>query len=161
MQNGSQKSLFGSQDASNNGIKLEDAPPVKEKERLLWEKELLGLYVSSHPLEHMKNFLEQKTIPIGKVMKASPESPGLQKRMRIGGIISSMKKILTRVGKPMLFVRLEDLTDTIEVVAFPLVIEQNPGAFQENKIVFVDGRVDTRNGERKFIADAVEEIVER
>ncbi|TSC56548.1 MAG: DNA polymerase III subunit alpha [Parcubacteria group bacterium Greene0714_21] len=157
---GSQKSLFGSQEGLNNGIKLEPAPPAKEKELLLWEKELLGLYVSSHPLAHMKNFLEQKTISITKVLNASPESPGLQKRMRIGGIISSMKKILTRVGKPMLFIRLEDLTDNIEVVAFPTVMEKNPGAFQENKIVFVEGRVDTRNGERKFIADAVEEIVE-
>jgi len=158
---GAQKSLFGSLGGSNSGIKLEDAPPAKEKERLLWEKELLGLYVSSHPLEHMKNFLEQKTIPIRKVMEASSESPGLQKRIRIGGIISSMKKILTKVGKPMLFVRLEDLTDNIEVVAFPPVIEKNPGAFQENKIVFMEGRVDTRNGERKFIADTVEEILER
>jgi DNA polymerase-3 subunit alpha len=157
---GAQKSLFAGTEDSSNGIKLEDAPLAKEKELLLWEKELLGLYVSSHPLAHMKNFLEQKTISITKVMRASPESPGLQKRMRIGGIISSMKKILTKVGKPMLFVRLEDLTDNIEVVAFPPVIEKNPGAFQENKIVFVEGRVDTRNGERKFIADAVEEIVE-
>ena len=51
--------------------------------------------------------------------------------------ISSIKKIITRTGKPMLFINLEDLTDRIEVVVFPGVIERNPSAFQENKIVFV------------------------
>lgn len=70
------------------------------------------------------------------------------------------QKILTRVGKPMLFMGLEDLTDKIEVVVFPNLIEHNASIFQENKIVLIGGRIDMRNGERKFIAEEVEKIVE-
>ena len=60
----------------------------------------------------------------------------------------------------MLFVQLEDLTDKIELVAFPGVIEKNPLALRENKIVLVSGRVDNRDGTPKIIAEEVEEILE-
>jgi DNA polymerase-3 subunit alpha len=60
----------------------------------------------------------------------------------------------------MLLVKLEDLTDKIEVVAFPGVIERNPSAFQENKIVLISGRVDNRDGVSKIICEEVEEILE-
>ena len=59
----------------------------------------------------------------------------------------------------MLFLNLEDLTDRIEVVVFPGVIEQNPTAFQENKIVLVSGRVDNRDGVPKLICEGIEEII--
>lgn len=60
----------------------------------------------------------------------------------------------------MLFVGLEDLTDKIEVVVFPRIIERNPAPFQENKIVLVSGRMDSRDGIPKLICDDIEEIVE-
>ena len=60
----------------------------------------------------------------------------------------------------MLFMSLEDLTDKIEVVVFPGSIEKNPAAFQENKIVFVSGRVNTRDGSSKIICENIEEIIE-
>ncbi len=60
----------------------------------------------------------------------------------------------------MLFMNLEDLSDKIEIVVFPGVIEKNPAIFQENKIVLVSGRVDKRDGLPKFIANDIEEIIE-
>src|SRR3989344_3858890 len=81
-------------------------------------------------------------------------------RIRIGGIISKVKKIMTKTGKPMLFMSVEDLSDKIEVVVFPSVIENNPSALQENKIVFVSGRMDVRNDSPKLICESVEEIIE-
>ena len=59
----------------------------------------------------------------------------------------------------MLFIGLEDLTDRIEVVVFPSVIERYPAVLQENKLVFITGRLDSRNGEKKFLAEEIEEIV--
>ena len=59
----------------------------------------------------------------------------------------------------MLFVKLEDLTDKIEIVAFPSILERNPTVFQENKIVFVSGRVDNRDNIPKIIAEEIEEII--
>ena len=81
-------------------------------------------------------------------------------KIRVGGIISSIKKILTKKGQPMLFVKLEDLTDKAEVIVFPSILEQNPTAFQENKMVFVTGRVDTSRDTPKLICEAIEEITE-
>ncbi len=154
LSDGSQKSLFGPQ-SSNPTIKLQSTEPATEKERLIWEKELLGLYVSSHPLQRIKNILEKRTFPILKLQVGS------RTRFRIGGLIASVKKIITKTGKPMLFMGLEDLTDKIEVVVFPSLIETNPAAFQENKMVLIGGRLDNRNGERKFIAEEIEEIIEQ
>ncbi|MEK7510108.1 MAG: DNA polymerase III subunit alpha [Patescibacteria group bacterium] len=169
-QNG-QKGLFdllGTQQSSPSII-FNPAPPAKEQEMLIWEKELLGLYVSSHPLKGIKNILESRAYAIRNleelVMNREQATSKFhftkqRERVRIGGIISSIKKIITKTGKPMLFIGLEDLTDRIEVVVFPSVLGENPTAFQENKIVFVTGRLDSRNGERKFIAEEVEEITE-
>ena len=60
----------------------------------------------------------------------------------------------------MLFITLEDMTDKIELVVFATTLEKNPGAFVENKVVFVYGRLDNRDGETKIVADRVEEITE-
>ena len=60
----------------------------------------------------------------------------------------------------MLFLSLEDQTDKIEVIVFPAVIERNPAVFQENKIVLVSGRVDSRDGVPKLICEEIEEIIE-
>ena len=61
----------------------------------------------------------------------------------------------------MLFVKLEDLTDKIEVIVFSSAIEKNPTAFQENKIVFIMGRLDTWNNTKKIICEDIEEIIEK
>lgn len=139
----------------NHKVFLEDAPPAKEKDKLTWEKDLLGLYISSHPLKGLAKVLEKKSLPIAKI-----SNPISRQRVRIGGIISGIKKIITRNGKPMLFVSLEDLTDKIEVVVFPNMIERNPTAFQENKIVMVSGRMDSKDGVAKLICESIEEIIE-
>ena len=120
-----------------------------------WEKELLGLFVTSHPLEDFKKVLEKKSLAISKVKNTL-----INRQVKICGLISSIKKIITRSGKPMLFLNLEDLTDKIEVIVFPGAIQKNPSAFQENKIVFVSGRVDMRDGVPKVICEEIEEILE-
>ncbi len=154
-QNTNQIGLFASSPVKlNNEIKLEPATPATNFERLSWEKELLGLYVSSHPLDGFKKIFEQRTTPISKLDKTL-----VNKKLVFGGLVSNVKKIITKTGKPMLFLKLEDLTGKTEVVIFPNLLERNPNALQENKIIFVAGRVDDRNGEIKIVADDVQEIV--
>jgi len=153
-QNTNQMGLFTSAKISNNDIKLENATPASNFEKLGWEKELLGLYVSSHPLNGFKKLFETKTIAISKI-----DAGFVNKKIILGGLISSVKKIITKNGKPMLFMKLEDLTGKTEVVIFPNLLERNPVALQENKIVFIAGRVDDRNGEIKIVADDVQEIL--
>jgi DNA polymerase-3 subunit alpha len=83
----------------------------------------------------------------------------VDKKVIVGGLVSSVKKIITKKGQPMLFIKLEDLTGKAEVVIFPNLLERNPAALQENKIIFVAGRVDDRNGEIKIVADDAQEIL--
>jgi len=139
---------------SSNGFQLICEKAATQSEKLQWEKELLGLFVTSHPLENFKNILTKKALSIDKVKNSL-----INRTVKIGGLVSSIKKIITKNGKPMLFMNLEDLNGKIEVIVFPGVIERNPTAFQENKIVFVSGRVDTRDGVTKLICENIEEII--
>lgn len=153
--NNGQKGLFEGMHFTTT-LTLATTSPATEKEKLTWEKELLGLYVTGHPLNKFKNVLSKSVLPITKV---SQEFTG--KLVKVGGIISSIKKIITKNGKPMLFVNLEDGSHKIEVVVFPSVIENYPTLFQENKIVCISGRVDMKDGTPKIICSQIEEIVEK
>jgi len=141
--------------SQNISLQLTPTEPAIKAEKLSWEKELLGLFVTSHPMEGFKKALEKKVTPLCQITK---DLTG--KIVSIGGVISSMKKIITKTGKPMLFTQLEDEKDKIEVVVFPRIIERNHGVFQENKIVMVKGRVDNRDGTPKIICEEVQEILE-
>ncbi|GAI17389.1 unnamed protein product, partial [marine sediment metagenome] len=149
-----QKSLFDENSNQPNSLKLKETKPIALDQKLLWEKELLGLYISSHPLENYRKILERKTLPLRELKEQI-----FNHKIRVGGIISSIKKILTRKGQSMLFMKLEDLTDKVEVVVFPSAIERNPSCFQENKIVFVTGRVDNWKDSSKLICEDIEEII--
>ena len=141
--------------SQKNEFRMDKTEPASKSEKLSWEKELLGLFISSHPLDDFKGLFEKKSLlTINKIKKSKI------KNIKIGGLISGIKKIITRTGKPMLFLSLEDLNDKIEVVVFPSIIQKNPLVFQENKIVFVSGHVDFRDGMPKLICEEIEEIFE-
>jgi DNA polymerase III subunit alpha len=141
----------------NNKIHLTKSEPASEKERLIWEKELLGLFVSSHPLKRFHKSLEKKVTSISRI---SDNSFKKNIRVRIGGIVSKIKKIITKTGRPMLFVNIEDSQSRIEVVVFPSIAERTSNIFQENKIVMVSGRTDSKDGVPKIICEEVEEVIE-
>lgn len=152
-----QRDLFGGTSAAKNGSSYSLAPakPTSKAEKLMWEKELLGLFVTSHPLEEFREDMEKKCLKISRV-KDNPAA----RLVKTGGMIASLKKIITKTGKPMLFMSLEDLTDRIEVVVFASSLEKNPSVFVESKVVYVYGRVDNRDGETKIVADTVEEVTQ-
>ncbi|PIP24928.1 MAG: DNA polymerase III subunit alpha [Candidatus Nealsonbacteria bacterium CG23_combo_of_CG06-09_8_20_14_all_36_12] len=150
-----QKNLFGEKLQFGGNLFLSPALPATTQEKLNWEREFLGLYVSSHPLEEYKKVLEKKVLPIAKI-----EEKSVGKIIKIGGLIASLKKIITKSGSPMLFLNLDDLTDKIEVVVFPAVLSQNLALFHEGKIVIITGRVDIRDGRPKIICEEIEEILE-
>ena len=154
-QNTNQMGLFANTNVGiSHDIKLEPATPASNFIKLGWEKELLGLYVSSHPLHDFKKLFEKRATPISKI-----DASFVNKKIVLGGLISSVKKIITKNGKPMLFLKFEDLTGHTEIVVFPNLLERNPTALEENKIVFVAGRVDDRGGEIKIVADDIQEIL--
>jgi len=134
-------------------LNLKDTEPASKKEYLSWEKELIGLYLSEHPLEMHKEYLDRHTIPC-KELSASLIGQNIQ----IGGVINKIRKIITKNGQPMLFVEIEDLTGRIETIVFPKVLEQNPDIWQEDKIVLINGLLNNRDNSIKIICNGVEEL---
>ena len=149
-QNG-QVSLFASQkETTLPSLIMADAAAANKKERLSWEKELLGLYISEHPLKNYQQRLAKLALPCQKLSKNQ-----IGHRIRIGGIINKIQKVNTRAGQLMLFVEIEDLTGRIEALVFPNILEQTADAWQEEKIVLVSGRLSDRDSNLKILCDSV------
>ena len=148
-----QTSLFGNGKQVLPGIKLKDSPPAEKKEKLSWEKELLGLYISDHPLKEYQEIFEKYASPCASL---SEEKSG--KNVRIGGIVSKIQRIITKSKKPMLFVQMEDLTGRIEVLVFPKYLEENPNIWMEEKILLVSGKLNDRDGTPKLLCRQAKEI---
>jgi DNA polymerase III subunit alpha len=146
-----QVSLFGNagQDALPP-LRLNPSEPAKNATKLSWEKELLGLFVSDHPLnEYQQRMNQERVLPINNVSMDGPRS------VKVGGIITKVQKIITKTGRPMLFSMIEDLSSKIEIVVFPNVLEKNPDIWKENSIVIARGKVNDRDGSLKLLCDDV------
>jgi DNA polymerase-3 subunit alpha len=150
-----QTSLFAGQEDKGLNLHLKKLPPAKMEEMLRWEKELLGLYVSSHPLEKHRQALEKRTLPIDNIDTGFGYNGSAQK---IGGIINSIKKVMTKKGEQMLFVELEDLTGKIEVIVFPRMLQKDQSIWQEDKILLISGKIDTRSDTAKMICEKAQEL---
>ncbi len=134
-------------------LKLAHAEPAAKQEKLIWEKEILGLYVSEHPMQEYREFMERKSLLIGKIKPAL-----VGQKIAIGGLISGIQKFVTKNGKLMLFTKLEDWANKIEVVVFPDILLKNPDIWQEDKIIMVEGKVSDRNGNLSVICENVQEL---
>jgi len=151
-----QASLFDAcslESSSLFNLKLKDLEESGDENKTMWEKELLGIYVSEHPLDRHRLFLEKNSTSIKAL---SIKEAG--KRVKIAGIINTVKKFITKTGKPMLFVGLEDLTGKIEILVFPGVLEQNPVIWQEGKIIILTGRLSDKDDQLKILCDEAEEL---
>jgi len=125
--------------------------------QLVWERELLGLYLSSHPLEEYKLFLEENTHSIGDL---SVEMEG--KKTKVGGSITEFREIKTKKGQSMAFVKIADIANEVELIIFPDVYQKTVGIWQKDMVLLVTGRInrDNRNGsdEVKIIVEDAREI---
>ena len=139
--------IFGSLGAEENlpALRL-DMPPVAVtvRDMLLWEKELLGLYLSSHPLDDFATILEDLSQPIGNITPG-----GHDQFARIGGIITAVRKISTKKGDTMVFAKLEDRSGEIELVVFPKAYEKSVEQWVEDKVIIVQGKISSKDREGK------------
>ncbi len=148
-----QDSLFGGLVGSGEAteINLEKAPHGNAADKLLWEKELLGLYISGHPLESFKERLENKTTDIKKMKESAKEKQPIV----FGGIIDEVKPVVTKKGDKMVFLKISDLSDSIEGVAFPKVLEEFQDILIPESCVVIKGTFSIRNGEKSILVDKV------
>jgi DNA polymerase-3 subunit alpha len=147
-----QLSLFGAHTGIIETIIL---PPVvaeiSRREILNWERELIGLYVSDHPLNPVMNELTQAVTHFsGQLHEAAHEE-----HVRVAGMITRIRHHQTKTGKSMAFVALEDLQGIIELVVFPKVWDRLADVIDYDRIVLVDGRVDNQGSEPKLLVDNI------
>ncbi len=150
-----QSSLFSASSTDTAGaLRLPTVEPAAPKDRLQWEKELLGLYVSGHPLEHLR-----KKMPASNVSITDIKSFRSGVAVKTAGIISNVKKILTKKGDTMAFMRLEDFHDAIEAVVFPRALQKFESLLAEEKCISIRGKTNERNGVTSILCDEIKELV--
>ncbi|MFA6184068.1 MAG: DNA polymerase III subunit alpha [Parcubacteria group bacterium] len=146
--NANQDNLFGAMEIKTPAIKLALTIPATKNQRLHWEKELLGLYVSDHPISEYKYFFEKMTTPI-----SSLDNSMVGKSVKVGGVITKVQRIMTKRKQNMAFVTIEDLRGRIELLVFPFVLETTGAVWQEEKIILADGKLSDKDGSFKLIVD--------
>ncbi len=158
-----QGNLFGEMEDQKPGVKLNSPMDISDKQKLAWEKELLGIYVSRHPLDEYKKKLDLLPYTIDDLEQFKDHQG--KKKVIIAGIITSIKKIMTKSNQPMLFVTLEDLSGQLELIVFPSVLEQENGSkiWEEGKILVVQGDLTFKDGqgqetEAKILVDKAKRI---
>ncbi len=151
-----QVGLFGEEDKAADH-RLPDIPELSQSELLGFEKELLGFYLTTHPLEPHRKFLEKEQFT--SIVDITSQLVG--DRIRVAGIVLSVKKIFTRAGNnEMGFARLEDLSGTIEVVVFPKVFARTSDLWTVDRVVSVSGRVDEKEDRLTILVDDVSPLDE-
>jgi len=154
-QNANQISLFANvAEVKAPEFKLRNSAPAKQSEKLAWEKELLGLYISGHPLDRVKDKLKDKPVNIKKIKEELTN--GLP--ITIGGMIVASKTVITKKNEQMAFLTIEDLTGTIEAVVFPKLFKDSGAILLPEKCIAFSGKISVRNGEKSIIIEAVKEI---
>ncbi|MBI2100099.1 MAG: DNA polymerase III subunit alpha [Candidatus Vogelbacteria bacterium] len=153
--NSDQSSLFGlmTDQSSVPALTLKNCEPATPAQKLVWEKELLGLYVSGHPLDKFKEKFVNPEHTIAKI-KSSPENF----QVIAGGIIEDVRAITTKNGEPMAFIRLADFTGSIEAVVFTGVYAQFRDLLTPETCVALRGRISHRNGEPSIVVEFLKQL---
>ncbi len=149
-----QASLFGAL-SMRRSIVLDEAPVIDQGLQLAWEKELLGLYLSDHPLQRIDDLLRSHVSTCRDVKSRTDE--GL---VRIAGLVSSSKKIITKKNESMLFARLEDMTDSLEVIVFPSIWKDTQHLWVDEMLMIVEGRLSFKDNEAKILCSRARVIDE-
>jgi DNA polymerase-3 subunit alpha len=147
-----QMSLFGAHTGVTEEIHLPALTMESSRKEILgWEKELIGLYVSDHPLnpviEELQDVVTHFSSQLGE---AAPDE-----RIRIAGLIARIRHHQSKAGKPMAFVTLEDLQGTVDLVIFPRTWEKVAHLVEMDRIVIVDGKVDSQDSDPKVLVDNI------
>src|SRR3990170_2135411 len=148
-----QSSIFDL-DLGSEGAPIERHHPAigtdeyERSELLRLEKETLGLWLSEHPLANVRDQLRRKTdCPLAEIERKRDGDV-----VTVGGIVSSLKQLTTKRGDPMVFLRLDDLTGSCEVVVFNSVYASSRELCEQDRVLVVKARVDHKEGETKLIA---------
>ncbi len=136
-------------------LKLKDAEPASKDDKLSWEKELLGLYISGHPLDRIRDKLEKREFNIKRVKEELREGMVAV----VGGLVEDVKEIITKKGDHMAFVKLADFSGAIEVVMFPEIYKKHKEDISaDQSCIAIKGKISHRNQSISIIADIIKPL---
>ncbi len=150
----SHESLFAGLNSSASELKLPPVAPATLSERLAWEKELLGLYVSGHPLDRFREKLAKRPMTLSELKLRVP--PGMT--AIAAGMIEDIRTILTKSGDQMAFIKLADFDGSIEAVVFPKSFAEYKNILKPESCVALKGRLSNRNGELSLVTEALKAL---
>lgn len=152
-----QDSLFGTLPESESAsakLILEKVEPMSQDEKLSWEKELLGLYISGHPLDKYSEKLKR----VDKDIKHTKEELKEGMVSIIAGIVEDSKEILTKKNERMVFMRLADFSDNIEIVVFPSIFSKRQALVAPEQCIAIKGKISNRGGDISLIAEDIKAL---
>jgi DNA polymerase-3 subunit alpha len=138
-----QQSLFGGDFGAEQPTALQSVPPLSDRQRLTWEKEALGFFLSDHPFQEAARYLGARVS--ANTSQVSEEMKG--ERITLAGAIMSVRKVVTRKQETMAVAQLEDLHGAITAVVFPRTYAANPDIWREDNVIIAIGRIDVRRVE--------------
>lgn len=146
-----QMSLFGADTGVVEEIQLPEVKDVEKRDMLNWERELIGLYISDHPLNEFQTQLAHIVSYFsGQLSEANHEE-----KVRVAGLITNVRPYTTKTGKPMGFVTMEDIQGNIELVLFPKTWDNYREQMTVGQIIIVEGKVDQSNPPAKILVDTI------
>lgn len=153
-----QTDLFGSATGTAQAraqLKLDQPTLVHPlRDQLVWERELLGLYLSQHPLEAFELILAEQSVPL-KSLKADHDG----RAVNVGGAVMELREITTKNGQKMAFVKLGDQTTELELVLFPSIYQQTLGIWERDRVVLVRGKINSKDRAGK-VSDEIKILVD-
>ena len=152
-----QFSLFEEANFQEDLPKLRDFP---QKDKLDMEKEVIGMYISGHPLDPYRELIEKNsTINTNQIFEKYRENLLRRSRVKVGGILKSKKTMITKTNKMMAFAALEDLYGTIELVIFPNVYSRYKDLIEDENVVVVEGHFqESEVEEPKILVDSISRL---
>jgi DNA polymerase-3 subunit alpha len=149
-----QTDIFGMMgEDSAPDLNLANVVPASSEQRLRWEKDYLGLYVSGHPLQGMKRYIQGRGKLIGNLTERQ-----LKKNLKVTGLISSHKRVMTKAGKYMCFGEIEDPTGKLPFVLFPRTYDKFGDTVQPDTFLAFEGRLELRGNDCQMIVDSAKKV---
>ena len=131
-------------------LELPKVEPATPAERLKWEKDYLGLYVSSHPLAGLKKYFQRKLIPLDQLHTKTVGKP-----IKVGGLVTSLRKVVTKKGDNMAMLSIEDPFGKADAVIFPKTYGECSGVLVDDAILIIEGTLEKRNADLQIIVNKV------
>lgn len=148
-----QSSIFGQITNKKVELRLDPYPKTELKDKLFWEKEMLGLYISDHPFKLYENKLRETITPIKEIIALKKSKMHI-----VGGSVSLIHKIITKNNENMLFVTIEDSSASIEIIIFPKLYQKALSLIKQDAPIMVMGKLSFKDDQPKLIAEEIKNV---